>query len=341
MRHAVPIRLTPAEKVQLSRWARGRSTPRRLTQRAQLILRAAAGEQNQDIAARLGVSRPTVARWRKRFAKARLAGILQDAARSGRRPDLSVRNVRAVLRATLEKTASQEQPWSTRSMAEAQGMSRMAVQRIWKTYDLRPRRLAPLGPYPDLRLSGKRIDTLGLYFHPPDWALALAVTPRRQARAARGTRTPARPGPGSPARPPPAASTSSVPRLLGALRLLERTTRARSGAHHRDRILLDFLKTLHSACGTKGEVHLILDNYCTHHHASIYDWLRRNTGLRLHFIPKSESRLVLMTRCLRELTPKRIRPGSFERTPELEAAIRKFAATDRTDRRSFVWSSAR
>ncbi len=138
MRTAIPIELTADELKTLKKAANGRRVPKRLVERAQIVLRAAEGQQNKDIAAELGISRPTVQLWRNRFAEKRIAGIEKDATRPGRKPKLSVRKVRSVIKATLETTPPGETHWSTRSMAKAQKISRMAVQRIWNTCELKP-----------------------------------------------------------------------------------------------------------------------------------------------------------------------------------------------------------
>ena len=138
MRIARPIILSADENAALAKWAQGRSVPVRLVQRARIIQRAAQGAQNKDIAVELGVSRPTVQLWRERFLSLRLEGLEKDAPRPGRIPDIPDAKVRAVVKATLQTKPRNATHWSTRSMAQAQGLSRMAVQRIWKQHNLKP-----------------------------------------------------------------------------------------------------------------------------------------------------------------------------------------------------------
>jgi len=138
MKTATAIHLTPEVREQLVRYARGRSVPKRLVERAGIVLRAAEGQQSQLIAVELGLSRPTVQLWRDRFAAQGLAGIVKDAPRPGRKPKLAVALVRRVVKATLETRPPNATHWSVRTMAKAQGLSRMAVQRIWETYELKP-----------------------------------------------------------------------------------------------------------------------------------------------------------------------------------------------------------
>jgi transposase len=137
MKTATAICLTLEVREQLVRWARGRSVPKRLGERAGIVLRAAEGQQSQVIAAQMGLSRPTVQLWRDRFAAQGLGGIVKDAPRPGRKPKLPVALVRRVVKATVETTPPHVTHWSVRTMAEAQGISRMAVQRTWETHELR------------------------------------------------------------------------------------------------------------------------------------------------------------------------------------------------------------
>src|SRR5512136_1806504 len=138
MNRASAIVLSPHEQLKLDTWARGRSLPLRLILRARIIQMAAKGALNQTIAETLDISRPTVQLWRDRFLALRLAGLEKDAPRPGRIPKIPQAQVAAVVEATLHSTPPNATHWSVRSMAKAQGLSRMAVQRIWNQYNLKP-----------------------------------------------------------------------------------------------------------------------------------------------------------------------------------------------------------
>ena len=137
-RTVASVVLSPTEQSTLAAWVRSRSLPLRLVQRAKIIRMAADGVLSQDIARTLKVSRPTVQLWRQRFLALRLPGLEKDAPRPGRITRLAARKIHAVVEATLHTTPSQATHWSVRSMAKAQGISRMAVQRIWKQHNLKP-----------------------------------------------------------------------------------------------------------------------------------------------------------------------------------------------------------
>ena len=183
MRIAPPIILSTAESAALARWSQGRSVAARLVQRARIIQRAAAGAQSKDIAKALGVSRPTVQLWRERFLALRLGGLEKDAPRPGRRPDLPEASVRAVVEATVHTTPPNATQWSTRSMAQAQGLSRMAVQRIWQQHNLKPHLIRTFKVSRDKQFVEKLYDVVGLYLNPPARSLVLCVDEKSQIQA--------------------------------------------------------------------------------------------------------------------------------------------------------------
>ncbi len=173
MRKATLISISEEVRQRLVKLARGRSVQKRLVERAKIVLMAADGKQNKVIAATLGISRPTVQLWRDRFAERGIAGIEKDAPRPGRKPKLSTAKVRRVIKATLETTPPHATHWSTRSMAKAQGISRMAVQRIWAAHDLKPHLVRTFKLSNDPRFVEKLVDVVGLYMDPPGRAPVL------------------------------------------------------------------------------------------------------------------------------------------------------------------------
>ena len=136
---AVAIELSDDERVRLESWARRRTTAQALALRARIVLGAADGLSNVEIAERLGVSRPSVTKWRNRFAERRLDGLL-DEPRPGRPRSITDEQVEAVVIKTLESTPRNATHWSTRTMAAEMGMTADAVWRIWRAFGLQPHR---------------------------------------------------------------------------------------------------------------------------------------------------------------------------------------------------------
>src|SRR3972149_7018495 len=175
MRTAAPIHLSPEERSVLATWAHGRSFPVRLVQRAQIVQMAADDVLSQDIARELGISRPTVQLWRERFLSLRLEGLEKDAPRPGRIPSIPEKKVRAVVDTTLYTKPPNATHWSVRSMAKAQKISRMAVQRIWKQHNLKPHLIKTFKLSRDKHFVEKLYDVVGLYLNPPDKSLVLGI----------------------------------------------------------------------------------------------------------------------------------------------------------------------
>ena len=182
MKLAEPIILSLEERRTLDSWSSGRSLPFRVVQRARIIRLAAEGVLNQEIARKLHISRPTVQQWRQRFLSLRLPGLEKDAPRPGRKPRILQRKIDAVVTATLHSKPSNATHWSTRSMAEAQGLSQSAVALIWKKHNLKPHLTETFKLSRDKQFSEKLHDVVGLYLNPPDKALVFCVDEKARFR---------------------------------------------------------------------------------------------------------------------------------------------------------------
>jgi len=339
MRIAPPIILSPDENVALAKWARGRSISARLVQRARIIQRAAEGAQSQDIAKKLGVSRPTVQLWRERFLALRLAGLVTDAPRPGRIPDIPEAKVRAVVKATVQTTPPTATHWSTRSMAQAQGLSRMAVQRIWKQHNLKPHLVRTFKISRDKQFVEKLHDVVGLYLNPPERSLVLCVDEKSQIQALDRTQ------PGLPMKKGRCGTMThdykrnGTTTLFAALSMLDGTVIGDCMPRHRHQEFIRFLDKIDAETVPALDLHLIIDNYATHKHPRVKSWLRRHPRFHLHFIPTSSSWLNMVERWFREITDKRIRRGSFASVPELIAAIEAYLAGHNQNPRIFTWTA--
>src|ERR1017187_4314715 len=188
MNLAEPITLSAEERKTLDAWSNARSIPFRLVQRAKIVCMAADGILSQDIAKKLQVSRPTVQLWRQRFLSLRLSGLEKDAPRPGRKPRILQRTINAIVAATLHSKPVNATHWSTRTMAEAQGLSQSTVTRIWRRHNLKPHLIETFKLSKDKHFSEKLHDVVGLYLNPPDRALVLCVDEKSQIQALERTR---------------------------------------------------------------------------------------------------------------------------------------------------------
>ena len=338
-RTAAAIVLAPDERATLDAWTRGRSLAHRKVVRAKIITMAADRVPSQDIASALKVSRPTVQLWRERFLALRVAGLEQDAPRPGRKPRVSMQKIRAVVEATLHTTPPAATHWSTRTMAQAHGLSQATVQRIWKRHNLQPHRVETFKLSRDKHFLEKLTDVVGLYLNPPDKSLVLCVDEKSQIQALDRTQ------PGLPLKRGRCGTQThdykrnGTTTLFAALSMLDGKVIGDCMPRHRHQEFLRFLKKIDAEVPAGLDLHLIVDNYGTHKHPRVKAWLRRNPRFHLHFIPTSSSWLNLVERWFRELTDKRIRRGSFLNVPALIAAITDYLDNHNQNPKVFVWSA--
>ena len=338
-RTAAPIVLAPEERATLKSWTRGRRLSYRQVVRAKIITLAADRVPNQDIAAALKVSRPTVQLWRERFLALRVAGLEHDAPRPGRKPRISERTVRAVVEATLHTTPPAATHWSTRTMARAHGLSHATVQRIWARHNLKPHLVKTFKLSRDPQFVDKLTDVVGLYLNPPDKSLVLCVDEKSQIQALDRTQ------PGLPLKRGRCGThthdckRNGTTTLFAALSMLDRKVIGDCMPRHRHQEFIRFLTRIDRDIPAGLDLHLIVDNYGTHKHPRVKAWLRRHPRFHLHFTPTSSSWLNLVERWFRELTDKRIRRGAFQSVAALIAAIHEYLSQHNQQPQVFVWSA--
>jgi len=338
-RRAEAIALSLEERATLDVWTRGRSLPLRLVQRARIIQMAAAGVPSQDIARGLKISRPTVQLWRQRFLALRLSGLEKDAPRPGRIPKISPRKIEAVVNATLHELPPNATHWSTRSLANAQGLSEATVRRIWKQHGLKPHLVKTFKLSRDRAFVEKLYDVVGLYLNPPDKSLLLCVDEKSQIQALDRTQ------PGLPMKKGRLGTRThdykrnGTTTLFAALSMLDGKVIGDCMPRHRHQEFIRFLKKIDAETPPELDLHLIVDNYGTHKHPQVKSWLRRHPRFHLHFIPTSSSWLNLVERWFREITDKRLRRGSFENVPALIQAITEYLDNHNQNPKVFVWSA--
>ncbi len=331
--------LSEEQRTLLERWAGAHKTPQSVALRARIVLLAAAGESNSQIARTLAVSRPTVILWRSRFGQGGTAALTETKPGRGRKPTISAAKIKAIVQATTQTTPPGQTHWSCRSMAKAQGVSPATVQRIWDAHGLKPHRMRTFKLSNDPRFSEKLTDVVGLYLNPPDKAIVLCVDEKSQIQALDRTQ------PSLPMKRGRAGTMThdykrnGTTTLFAALSILDGLVVGQCLPRHRHQEFLKFLRHLDREFPSELELHLIVHNYRTHKHANVEAWLAKHPRFHLHFIPTSSSWLNLVERWFRELTEKAIRRGVFHSVPDLIAAIEAFLAAHNDDPKPFVWTA--
>lgn len=334
MKYAPPIVLTDEERQVLEETVRTRTAAQRDVLRARIILAAAEGKTNQAIAAAVGCSRPTVGLWRRRFARKRLAG-LKDEPRPGRRPVYGPDKVSAIVAQTLTPPGPRTH-WSTRRLAQAQGVSHMTVYRIWRRYQLQPHRIETFKYSTDPELEAKVVDIVGLYLHPPEHALVLCVDEKSQIQALNRTQPLLPLRPGQVERRTHDYERHGTVTLFAALNIATGEVEGECYPRHRHQEFLRFLRRLDKT-HPDGEIHLILDNYATHKHQTVKQWLQRHPRFTLHFTPTGASWLNMVEIWFGILQSQALRRGNFYDVDMLVATIRRFIEAWKEDAKPFVW----
>ena len=326
------------DRQKLLRLARGRNTAQKVVLRAKIVLKIIEGLKKKHIAEQLDTSRPTVNLWVKRYMKGGIEAILVDAPRPGRKPKTSEEKEKNIVEATLHSKPANATHWSVRLMAEAQGVSRMTVHRIWKKYNLKPHMVRTFKISNDPKFVEKVKDIVGLYLNPPDKALVLCVDEKSQIQALDRTQ------PGLPMKKGRAGTMThdykrhGTTRLFAALNILDGKVIGKCMPKHRQEEFLKFMRKINKETPKNLDLHLIVDNYGSHKTPKVRQWLSKHPRFKMHFTPTSASWLNMVERFFSELTTKRIRRGVFRSVKDLETTVMDFVKKHNEEPKIFTWT---
>ncbi|MGE3880221.1 MAG: IS630 family transposase [Planctomycetota bacterium] len=339
MRIAPTITLNETEEKQLKRWANGRRTAVRLAQRAQIVLRAASGEENKAIAAELGVTQATVGRWRNRFAADGLAGIENDRPRGGRKPTVRSRLESRIIKKTTQEKPANATHWSTRSLAEALGTTQSMVQRVWRANGLKPHLVRTFKLSNDPLFEEKLVDVIGLYLNLPDNAIVFSVDEKSQVQALDRTQPSLPLVKGRCGTMTHDYKRNGTTTLVAAIDLAHGEVIAKCMPRHRHQEWIKFLEHIDELTLGEFSIHIVADNYATHKHAKVKRWLARHPRFHMHFTPTSSSWLNVIERFFRDLSEKQLRRGSFRSVEALIQAIMDYVDHHNLAPKAVAWTA--
>jgi len=335
-RAAVAIDLSEEEERELRAVLRTPSVSQQQALRARIVLRAAEGATNTQIAADTGVSLPTVGLWRRNFAERGLHG-LADAPRSGRPRQIDDEEVQRVLAKTLEAPPDASTHWSVRRLAAATGVSPTTVHRIWREHKLKPHQVRSFKFSKDPRLAEKIIDVVGLYMDPPKGALVLCVDEKTQIQALDRTQPTLPIKPGKAQRMTHDYKRNGTTSLYAALEVATGEVTGACYPKHRHQEFLAFLNQLVRAY-PRRPLHVVLDNSSTHSTPEVTKWLARHKRVHFHFTPTSASWMNMVEIWFSILTTQQVRRGVYHDVPELIAAIEYFIDSYNQRAQPFIWT---
>nr|WP_245713140.1 IS630 family transposase [Nocardia rhamnosiphila] len=339
-RSKVELVLSEEEREALQRWARRPKTAQALAFRARIVLACAAGATNKDVAVTLGTREQTVARWRGRFVRDRLQGLV-DEPRPGAPRTIIDDQVEKVIVKTLEQTpAGGDTHWSTRGMAKAAGLSQSSISRIWRAFGLKPHLVDTWKLSTDPQFVDKVRDVVGLYLDPPAAALVLCVDEKSQMQALDRSQPVLPMMPGMPERRTHDYVRHGTTSLFAALDVATGKVIGQHHRRHRHQEFLRFLRTIDANTPAELDLHLICDNYGTHKTPAINRWLAAHPRFHLHFTPTSSSWLNLVERWFAELTNRKLRRSAHRSVAELEADVQAWINAWNEDPKPFVWTKS-
>ncbi len=341
---SIKIILSPEEKQQLEKNIRSRKTSLRLLERSKIVLLAEKEIPNYKIAEILKIDVNKVGRWRNRFAQNRFQGIEKDLPRGANHGGKNSTE-QAKLRSKIIKMTTQEKPkdatqWSTRSLAKILNINHSFVNRVWREAGLKPHLTKQFKVSNDPAFEEKLHDVVGLYLSPPENAVIFCVDEKSSIQALDRTQ------PGLPIKTGRCGTMThdykrnGTSTLFAALNTLTGEVIGECCKRHTHKEFLSFLKTVEKQTPKELELHLIVDNYATHKHEKVKNWLKRNKRVHLHFIPASSSWLNLVERFFGLLTEKQLRRGIFTSVKELEEAIMNFINAHNEKKKPFVWTKS-
>ncbi len=331
------LALSDVERETLVRWSQRRKSAQALALRCRIVLACADGLSNAEVAGRLGVSRPTVGKWRSRFVVRRLEGLV-DEDRPGAPRKISDDKVEEVVVATLEQAPKDATHWSRASMAKRSGLSKSTVGRIWKAFRLKPHLAETFKLSKDPLFIEKVRDVVGLYLDPPERAVVLCVDEKSQVQALDRSQPVLPMMPGMPEKRTHDYARNGITSLFAALDMASGKVIGAIHRRHRSTEYRKFLIRIDQAVPTDLDVHIICDNYATHKTDIIQKWLAAHPRFHAHFVPTSSSWLNMVERWFGELTSKLLQRGVHKSVQALEADIRAWIDTWNEDPHPYVWT---
>jgi len=336
-----PLQLSAEQRAELKAAVRAATSSQRLVTRAKLVLLLAEGCSDTEAARRSGACRATVGRWRGRYEARGLAALDRDEPRSGRkRTTMTEAKVREIVDATRLTKPQAATHWSLRTMAAHTGVAPSQVHAVWKTQRLQPHRVETWKLSLDPDFGDKLADVVGLYLNPPAKAVVLSVDEKSQIQALERTRPVEPVREGRAECQPHDYHRHGTTTLFSALNVVEGVVQGQCKPRHTHAEFLGFMKDVAATVPEGLSLHVILDNYSTHKHAAVREWLAENPHIHFHFTPTGCSWANLVERFFSELTTRRIRRDSFRSVAELEQAIEEYLAYHNEHRRPYIWTKS-
>ena len=339
MQSGISITLKPADRRRLKALARDRNTLHKQVWRAEIVLLSADGVGTNETMRRTGKSKTCVWGWQERFMQEGYDGLLRDKTRPSRIPRLGSDITERVVALTQTDPPAEATHWTSAMMAKAVDISASSIQRIWRAHGLQPHRVKQFKLSTDPRFVDKLRDVVGLYVDPPAHAVVLSVDEKSQIQALDRTQ------PGLPMKKGRAGTMThdykrhGTTTLFAALNVIDGTVIGRNMQRHRHQEFVRFLNAVEAQVPARKEIHAIVDNYATHKHPKVRQWLARHPRWTFHFTPTSASWLNAVEGFFAKLAKRRLKRGVFVSVVDLQAAINRFVVEHNAEPKPFIWTA--
>jgi transposase len=338
MGQTVSVIVSAEDHARLAAVIGDRSRPFKHIQRAKVVLHSADRLPTVEVARRSEVSRPAVWRWQRHYAEGGVERLLRERSRKPGKPPVPLSRVAKVVAMTCAEPPGEVTHWTGRAMAKAANLSLTTVQRIWKAHNLQPHRLRTFKRSKDPAFAEKVQDIVGLYMHPPAHAVVLSIDEKSQIQALDRTQ------PGLPLKPGKCGTMTHDYRrhgtttLFAALNVLDGAVLGRCMQKHTHQQFICFLNAVEREVRAGKIIHAVLDNYATHKHPRVREWLVRHPRWVFHFTPTSGSWLNAVENFFSVLTRRRLRRGAFKSIADLHTAINRYLDEHNANPKPFVWT---
>ena len=338
MAQTVSVIVSAEDRARLAAIIGDRSWPLKHIQRAKIVLFSADQAPASEVARRAGVSRPAVWRWQHHYGEGGVERLLREGSRKPGKPRTALSVVAKVVALTCFEPPGELTHWTGRAMAEASGLSLRTVQRIWEAHNLQPHRLRTVKRSKDPAFAEKVEDIVGLYMHPPAHAVVLSIDEKSQIQALDPTQ------PGLPIKPGKCGTMThdykrhGTTTLFAAFNILDGVVLGRCMQKHTHQEFIRFLNTVENQVPANRQVHVVLDNYATHKHPKVVEWLGRHDRFTFHFTPTSASWINAVEGFFAKLTNRRLKRGVFHSIVALQAAINRFVKEANQNPKPFRWT---
>jgi len=333
-----PFTLTSETRDQLQSIERSPSMPQALARRARIVLMAAEGMSNSEIAQHLKLSRPTVGLWRERFLAQGLMGLYNEL-QPGAPRSIKDEQIQSLMHRTLQSKPEDGTHWSCRSMASVTNLSKSTVQRLWSAFGVQPHRQKHFKLSTDPFFVEKVRDIVGLYLSPPENAMVLCVDEKAQIQALDRTQPMLPLGLGYIEGVTHDYVRHGTTTLFAALDIASGQVLTQCRKRHRHQEFLHFLGHIERNVPQDLDIHLVADNYSTHKHPKVKHWLAARPRYHVHYTPTYASWLNQVEIWFNIITQRAIRRGSFRKVKDLIANIQRFVDNYNPKAKPFAWTA--